>query len=46
MPYGYPGKILRINLSNGKIRIEESDELFYRTYRGGGCLEVSQIKKK
>lgn len=32
---GYCGKILRINLSNKKIEIEERDEAFYRKYVGG-----------
>jgi len=32
---GYTGKILRVNLSSGKISIEEPEENFYRTYFGG-----------
>jgi len=35
MPYGYAGKILRINLTNKKIIVEKPDEGFYRTYVGG-----------
>jgi aldehyde:ferredoxin oxidoreductase len=35
MPYGYTGKILRVDLSNRKIEIEEQDEAFYRSYLGG-----------
>ncbi len=38
MPNGYNGKILRVDLTTKKIRIEEPDELFYRTYLGGGSL--------
>lgn len=35
MPQGYNGKILRINLSTGKISLIEKDWVFYRTYFGG-----------
>lgn len=35
MPYGYMGKIIRVNLTKGTIGIEEPGELFYRTYIGG-----------
>jgi len=35
MPKGHNGKILRVNLSNGRIAKEEYDETFYRTYYGG-----------
>jgi aldehyde:ferredoxin oxidoreductase len=35
MPYGYNGKILRVNLSEGTTSIDERDEVFYRTYLGG-----------
>lgn len=38
MPCGYHGKILRVNLSTGKIWTEEKDEQFYRRYLGGGAL--------
>lgn len=38
MPYGYLGKILRVNLSEQKYSIDEQDEKFYRTYVGGSCL--------
>ena len=37
-PYGYTGKILRVNLSNGKISTEKPDEKFYRRYFGGTAL--------
>jgi aldehyde:ferredoxin oxidoreductase len=33
--FGYCGKILRVNLTEGKIRVENPDENFYRTYMGG-----------
>ncbi|MGD9042070.1 MAG: aldehyde ferredoxin oxidoreductase family protein [Desulfobacterales bacterium] len=35
MPYGYTGKILRVDLSNQKVEVEEKDEAFYRSYLGG-----------
>ena len=35
MPKGYSGKILRINLTDGAITIDEPDDLFYRRYLGG-----------
>jgi aldehyde:ferredoxin oxidoreductase len=35
MPHGYNGKILRVNLSSGKIATEEYPENFYRQYYGG-----------
>ncbi|MFC2021240.1 aldehyde ferredoxin oxidoreductase family protein [Chloroflexota bacterium] len=35
MPGGYSGKILRVNLSDNSLSVEEPDELFYRRYIGG-----------
>ena len=35
MPYGYNGKILRVDLSNRAIAVDEPDENFYRRYIGG-----------
>lgn len=35
MPFGYNGKILRVNLSDKRISIERPDEKFYRRYLGG-----------
>jgi aldehyde:ferredoxin oxidoreductase len=35
MPHGYNGKILKVNLSSGKIIIEEPGDNFYRKYLGG-----------
>ena len=35
MPYGYLGRILRVNLSKDKLSIEYPDEIFYRRYLGG-----------
>jgi len=38
MTFGYVGKILRVNLSNEKIRVEAPEENFYRRYFGGRAL--------
>ena len=35
MPHGYNGRILRIDLSSGKLATEELPENFYRQYFGG-----------
>ena len=35
MPHGYNGKILRVDLSSGKLVTEEPPENFYRQYFGG-----------
>jgi len=46
MPYGYTGKILRIDLSNNRIWIDKHDELWYRTYMGGGCIGAWYMLKE
>ncbi|MCX5822712.1 MAG: aldehyde ferredoxin oxidoreductase family protein [Deltaproteobacteria bacterium] len=38
MPYGYNGKILRVDLTSGTVTVEEPGEIVYRTYLGGGGL--------
>jgi len=38
VPYGYNGKILRVDLSKGNTSVEEHDEDFYRRYLGGTAL--------
>ena len=38
MPNGYTGKILRVNLSDASIKVEEPGDDFYRTYLGGRVL--------
>ena len=35
MPFGYTGKILRVDLTTRKIAVDEHDEAFYRSYLGG-----------
>jgi aldehyde:ferredoxin oxidoreductase len=46
MPYGYAGKILRVNLSNNTMKIEEHDEAFYRRYFGGSALIAYYLLKE
>ena len=46
MPFGYTGKILRVNLSNGHISVEERDEHFARRYLGGtGLIAYTLLKE-
>lgn len=40
MPYGYNGKILHVNLTNGDLEVEEPSESFYRKYLGGSALNM------
>ncbi len=35
MSYGYSGRILRVDLSQGTVSVDTPDELFYRKYLGG-----------
>lgn len=46
MAYGYTGKILRVDLSSGKISIEEHGEVFYRRYLGGRALALYYLLKE
>lgn len=46
MPYGYNGRILRVDLSREEIAIEENDEYFYRTYIGGATLGAYYLLKE
>jgi len=38
VPYGFTGKMLRVNLGKGTISVEGAPEEFYRRYLGGGLL--------
>ena len=46
MPYGYNGKILRVDLTNGSISEEQPDEVIYRTYGGGSALSLYYLLKE
>ena len=45
-PKGYNNRILRVNLSNGKISEESQDEVFWRRYWGGRCLCLYYLLKE
>lgn len=42
----YSGKVLRVNLTNGKIWVDNHDELFYRKWVGGRGLIVYYLLKE
>lgn len=46
MPFGYHGKILHVDLSDEKTRIEEPPEEFYRTYLGGSAMGAYYLLKE
>ena len=46
MPFGYNGKILRIDLSKENYSIEQPDEIFYRTYWGGRGVGLYYMLKE
>jgi aldehyde:ferredoxin oxidoreductase len=43
MPYGYIGKILHVDLTQGILTIEEPPESFYRKYLGGSAMGMEYI---
>jgi aldehyde:ferredoxin oxidoreductase len=45
MPYGYNGKILHVDLTTGKLEVEEPGEAFYRQYMGGSALGMHYALK-
>ena len=45
MSYGYHGKILHVNLTTGKLEVEEPNETFYRKYMGGSAMGVYYLLK-
>jgi len=46
MPYGYNGKILRVDLTAGTLTVEEPPEAFYRQYLGGQGIGMYYILKE
>jgi len=40
MPNGYNGKILRVDLSSGKMAEENPPEIVYLMYMGGSALSL------
>ncbi len=45
MLYGFTGKILHVDLSQGKTSIEQPSEQFYRTYLGGSAMGIYYLFK-
>lgn len=45
MSYGYHGKILHVDLTAGKIEVEEPEETFYRKYMGGSAMGTYYLLK-
>ena len=45
MPYGYHGKILHVNLTTGKLEVEEPEGTFYRKYMGGSAMGAYYLLK-
>ena len=43
MPNGYTGKILHVDLTNGRLEVEEPPETFYRKYMGGSAMGLYYI---
>jgi aldehyde:ferredoxin oxidoreductase len=46
MPYGYKGRILHVNLSQGTLEEEEPPESFYRKYMGGSAMGMYYILRE
>ena len=46
MAHGYNGKILHVDLTNGKFRVEEPGEAFYRKYMGGSAMAMYYLLKE
>jgi aldehyde:ferredoxin oxidoreductase len=46
MLYGYAGKILHVDLSNGQTTIEQPTEEFYKTYLGGSAMGTYYLFKQ
>jgi aldehyde:ferredoxin oxidoreductase len=43
MAYGYAGRILHVNLSDGSLEVETPPEGFYRKYLGGSAMGMHYI---
>lgn len=46
MANGYTGNILHVDLTSGKLSIENPDESFYRMYMGGSAMGLYYILKE
>ncbi len=45
MSFGYRGKILHVDLTAGRVEIEEPEEAFYRQYMGGSAMGAYYLLK-
>jgi len=45
MAYGYCGKVLHVDLTGGKVEVEEPAEAFYRKYMGGSGMGAYYLLK-
>ena len=43
MPYGYTGKILHVDLTTGKMHVEQPQPDFYRRYMGGSAMGLHYL---
>ena len=46
MPFGYTGKILHVDLTQGSLEVEAPPESFYRKYMGGSAMGLYYILKE
>jgi len=46
MPNGYAGRILHVDLTKGKLKVESPSEKFYRKYLGGSAMGMHYILKE
>lgn len=46
MNYGYHGKILHVDLTEGRLWTEQPAEAFYRKYMGGSCMGMYYVLKE
>jgi aldehyde:ferredoxin oxidoreductase len=46
MAFGYTGKILAADLSNGTLSVDQHDDAWYRKYMGGAALAMDYILRE
>jgi len=46
MPFGYTGRVLRVDLSTGQVSVDEHDERFHRRYLGSTALVAYTLLKE
>jgi len=45
-PFGYNGRLLRVDLATRSISFEERDDIWWRTYAGGGLLATELLLRE